>query len=268
MAANLLISEFAERTGFTASALRYYEQMGLLTADSRTPAGYRLYDEKAAAKLRFIARAKHLGLPLEEIRDLVAIWDGGLCAHVQDRLRTHVAAKSQEVQARIEELSGFADELAAAQVELSGPAPEGGCGDDCGCTAQGSVSSARRLLTLTTTRHRGNAEARVAQVVSASHSVAPVACTLGAADQPARMAEWRDILAAVTRRDPVAGGVSLSFPFDPDLASHVADLALREQSCCAFFDFTLRIGAGSLVLDVRAPDAGADVIAELFGASA
>jgi DNA-binding transcriptional MerR regulator len=44
----------------------------LVAAAERTPAGYRLYDEAALERLRFIARAKQLGLPLEEIRDLPA----------------------------------------------------------------------------------------------------------------------------------------------------------------------------------------------------
>ena len=81
-----LISELAARSGFTASTLRYYGQVGLLAAADRTPAGYRRYDEAAVTRLRFIDRAKQLGLPLEEIRELVGIWDQGRCAHVQDKL--------------------------------------------------------------------------------------------------------------------------------------------------------------------------------------
>jgi DNA-binding transcriptional MerR regulator len=82
--------------------------VGLLAATERSSGGYRLYDEAAVARLRFIDRAKHLGLPLEEIRDLVAVWDGGLCAHVQDRLRAHITIKSVEVRDRIADLTVFA----------------------------------------------------------------------------------------------------------------------------------------------------------------
>jgi DNA-binding transcriptional MerR regulator len=76
------ISELAERTGFPASTLRYYEQQGLLPAVARTSGGYRSYDERTVERLSFIARAKQLDLPLDEIRDLAAVWDDGACAPV------------------------------------------------------------------------------------------------------------------------------------------------------------------------------------------
>lgn len=87
MSATLLISELAARSGFSASALRYYEQVGLLSAAERTRGGYRLYEESALSRLRFIDRAKSLGLPLEEIRELVAVWDGGLCGNAARSMR-------------------------------------------------------------------------------------------------------------------------------------------------------------------------------------
>ena len=133
MTASLLISDLAARSGFSASTLRYYEQVGLLAATERSSGGYRLYDEAVLGRLRFIDRAKQLGLPLEEIRELVAVWEGGLCAHVQDRLRDHVTAKSAEVRRRIDDLTVFAGQLDAALTGLSMQAPDGPCGDGCGC---------------------------------------------------------------------------------------------------------------------------------------
>jgi DNA-binding transcriptional MerR regulator len=49
----LTISGLAERTGFPLSTLRYYEQVGVLAPPSRTPAGYRTYDERSAERLQF-----------------------------------------------------------------------------------------------------------------------------------------------------------------------------------------------------------------------
>lgn len=73
------ISQLAERSGVPATTLRFYETAGLLPAD-RTAAGYRLYDQEAVERLAFIGAAKHLGLPLEEIADLLGVWEtGGLC---------------------------------------------------------------------------------------------------------------------------------------------------------------------------------------------
>lgn len=80
------ISQLTERTGVPATTLRFYEQQGLLPAQ-RSPAGYRLYDDSAVDRLGFIGAGKHLGLPLEEIRELLGVWESGLCVQVQDRLR-------------------------------------------------------------------------------------------------------------------------------------------------------------------------------------
>ncbi|WP_458083701.1 hypothetical protein [Streptomyces malaysiensis] len=53
----------------------------------------------------------------------------------------------------------------------------------------------------------------------------------------------------------------------PGLAAEVAALAAAEQSCCAFFDFTLRLAPDALQLDVRAPAGAAEMPADLFGVS-
>ena len=84
----LTIGQVAERTGFSASSLRYYEGIGLVVPAARTDAGYRLYDEAAVGRLAFIARAKQLGCTLEEITDLVSIWDGERCGPVQRRKKS------------------------------------------------------------------------------------------------------------------------------------------------------------------------------------
>ncbi|HEX4981710.1 MAG TPA: MerR family transcriptional regulator, partial [Ilumatobacteraceae bacterium] len=91
MTTGLRIKEVADASGFSASTLRYYEQIGLLPEASRTPAGYRMFDERTLDRLAFIARAKRLGCSLEEITGLITAWDGGQCGPVQDQLRHLVA---------------------------------------------------------------------------------------------------------------------------------------------------------------------------------
>jgi DNA-binding transcriptional MerR regulator len=70
----LSISEVAQETGFSPSALRFYESAGLITP-ARTPAGYRSYDAASIETLLFIARAKRLGLSLDDIGGLVTLFD-------------------------------------------------------------------------------------------------------------------------------------------------------------------------------------------------
>lgn len=67
----LTIGQLAKRTGLRTSALRYYEEQALLTPATRSDAGYRLYDERAEQRVRFIGRAQRLGFSLEEIKQLL-----------------------------------------------------------------------------------------------------------------------------------------------------------------------------------------------------
>lgn len=63
----LPISEIAHRSGFTASALRYYEAEGLITAE-RSAGGQRRYPRSVLRRLSFIRAASNIGLTIEEIR--------------------------------------------------------------------------------------------------------------------------------------------------------------------------------------------------------
>jgi DNA-binding transcriptional MerR regulator len=271
MTATLRISQLAERSGFRPSALRYYEQVGLLEAAERTPAGYRMYEESAVPRLQFIDRAKQLGLPLEEIRELIAVWDGGQCVHVRDRLARRITAKSGEVRSRIRELTGFAAQLDATRAELSRPAPDGPCGPGCGC-GEGAGSSSERvrapeMVPLMRRRPAGDSSANPAlEGEPPAEMRAPVACTLDAAERSGRLDAWDELLTEVTGRERLDGGVRLTFPPSPVLAGRLGELAAREQACCAFFTFALRLDADGLRFDVTAPEDAAGVVADLFGA--
>ena len=126
------IGEVAEASGFRASALRYYESVGLLTPAGRTASGYRVFDEAALTRLAFIARAKQLGCSLEEITDLVRVWDG-TCEPVQRRFHRLVTSKLAETERRIAELQALHHQLEDAAVQLAGRALDGPCDGACAC---------------------------------------------------------------------------------------------------------------------------------------
>ena len=67
----LTVGEVAGRSGFAASALRYYERAGLIDAE-RSPGGQRRYARSVLRRLAFIRAARHVGLSLDEVRDLLA----------------------------------------------------------------------------------------------------------------------------------------------------------------------------------------------------
>lgn len=139
------IGEVAERTGFSTSALRYYEGIGLVEPATRTAAGYRVYDDGTLSRLAFISRAKQLGCTLEEITDLVGVWDGERCGPVQRRFHALVTAKLAETRRRIAELTAFADQLHAAASRLAGPAVDGPCDEGCACHALDAALAPVRL---------------------------------------------------------------------------------------------------------------------------
>jgi MerR family transcriptional regulator, redox-sensitive transcriptional activator SoxR len=69
MSERMSISEVARRVGLQASAIRYYEQIGLVPRAERI-SGQRRYDRPAVYRLAVIQRARQLGFTLDEVREL------------------------------------------------------------------------------------------------------------------------------------------------------------------------------------------------------
>lgn len=67
----LPIGEVARRAGLAASALRYYEDQGLIDAH-RSPSGRRMYPRAVLRRLAFVRAAQRVGLTLEEIKEALA----------------------------------------------------------------------------------------------------------------------------------------------------------------------------------------------------
>jgi MerR family redox-sensitive transcriptional activator SoxR len=66
MSTLLPIGEVAKRSGVAASALRFYEERGLI-ASERAGSGHRRYPRPALRRIAFIVFAQRIGLTLEEI---------------------------------------------------------------------------------------------------------------------------------------------------------------------------------------------------------
>ncbi|MFF6788826.1 MerR family transcriptional regulator [Streptomyces filamentosus] len=65
------IGELARRTGLTVKTIRFYSDRGIVTPTDRSPAGYRLYDTGAVARLDLVRTLRTLGLDLPTIRRIV-----------------------------------------------------------------------------------------------------------------------------------------------------------------------------------------------------
>jgi DNA-binding transcriptional MerR regulator len=127
------ISELAGQAGVAASTVRYYERIGLLPSPVRTASGYRAYADDAAARLLFVTRAKRIGLTLEQIAELLAVWDGVHCATAHEQIVQLVAMKRVEVVEQIAELQRFIGQLEEISDTLQKAPPPTTCLPDLSC---------------------------------------------------------------------------------------------------------------------------------------
>jgi MerR family copper efflux transcriptional regulator len=103
------IGEAARASGVTAKMIRHYESVGLFPEASRTEAGYRQYGDRDVHMLRFIRHSRDLGFSIEQIRELLGLW--------QNRRRPSRQVKAL-AQAHIRELEEKAHDLLAMKATL------------------------------------------------------------------------------------------------------------------------------------------------------
>ncbi len=105
----LTIGKAAARADISVDAIRFYEREGLLRSAQKTGAGYRLFDEDALRRIRFIKQAQACGFSLAEIRELLAFRRsvGGCCEDV----RKVAIEKKLEMERRIKSLRAMSAAL-------------------------------------------------------------------------------------------------------------------------------------------------------------
>lgn len=142
----LKVGEVARLTGLSVKTLHHYEERGLAEPTRRTETGYRLYGEEAVARLKFIKRAKLLGLTLEEIKELVSLAAGCNRGEILPRLEDVLEDKLEEAERKMRELAAFKDSLLYYRERLAEADPEESCDLEtsfCGCleaaTGEGSA---------------------------------------------------------------------------------------------------------------------------------
>ena len=103
------IGQASERSGVSAKMIRYYEDIGLITAPLRTKSNYRVYGEDEIHVLRFIKRSRTLGFSVEETAILLGLWQdrSRASAEVKDIATAHITA----LETKIAELNGMVKTL-------------------------------------------------------------------------------------------------------------------------------------------------------------
>lgn len=74
--ASLGIGALASATGVSVTALRYYDEVGLVIPAGRV-GGKRRYETSAVGRVSFVRRAQEVGFSLDQIRDILSDTTGG-----------------------------------------------------------------------------------------------------------------------------------------------------------------------------------------------
>lgn len=125
--AQLTIGVLAERTGLNVSAIRYYEEIGLIPQAMRRPSGHRVYGTAAQELLTLIRQCRDFGFSVEDTRALVSLASSQDrdCVEAREIAQVHldtVRARLAELHALERGLSRFV--TACTDQCVGGPAPQ------------------------------------------------------------------------------------------------------------------------------------------------
>ncbi|GAB1644850.1 hypothetical protein [Krasilnikovia sp. MM14-A1259] len=250
-------------------------------------------------RARLVAGATRLGIGGAELAELEALAERGDCAAVRRRTAHIVdgllaaaelrvveqiehaaraggngpgdAASTADQQRAVTELTAQVARLQAAAHRLAEtqapslvepqaalpraaePPGQGACDEACPCATVGAAEITPRI------------PASRAALTGDSDLVCTIAG--GAEAMHARVGEWQAVLATATGREPAAGGVTLTFAYDPAVTVELARLAAAEYACCSFFTFGITVGPPGVRFTVAARPDAADVVAALFGSA-
>jgi MerR family transcriptional regulator, copper efflux regulator len=121
----LQIGQVAANSGVPIKTIRYYEELGLLKPLGRTESKFRLFQPDAIARLRFIKRLQKLGLSLQEIAEILQVYDRGLlpCDEIKQKLEQQmldIDRRIQELQTLRSEIGNLLGDWAPAEETRSG----------------------------------------------------------------------------------------------------------------------------------------------------
>jgi Cu(I)-responsive transcriptional regulator len=110
----MTIREAAAASGLPVKTIRFYEEIGLISP-ARAANGYRVFSERDMHELTFLARARGLGFPLDDCRELLSLWRDRdrASADVRAIAHRHIAALDAKM-AELEAMRATLADLVAA----------------------------------------------------------------------------------------------------------------------------------------------------------
>jgi MerR family transcriptional regulator, copper efflux regulator len=103
------IGRAAKASGVSVKMIRHYEAIGLLKDVARTYSNYRVYSGKDVHTLRFIKRARTLGFSVDDIRELLSLWQNK--ARSSASVKKVAASHMEELKRRIAEMQSMVTTL-------------------------------------------------------------------------------------------------------------------------------------------------------------
>jgi MerR family copper efflux transcriptional regulator len=117
------IGELAQRAGISASAIRYYEQAGLMPQAERGANGYRIYGEPALERINLIQIGQKLGFTLEAILAVTKLEGPALI----DGLLKNLDARLQDIEQMMQTLAEQRASLERTKQDVEAAWAKGEC---------------------------------------------------------------------------------------------------------------------------------------------
>ena len=122
MGITFTITDLAKEFDLTTRAIRFYEDMGLLSPQREGVGGRsRVYSARDRTRLKLTLRAKRLGLSLTEAKDIIDLYDSPRDTGLQlQKFLSVLAAHRQELEEQMTDLQANLEEVKQHEKEAKG----------------------------------------------------------------------------------------------------------------------------------------------------
>jgi MerR family transcriptional regulator, copper efflux regulator len=133
MEQSLSISEVALEVGLSSKTIRFYEESGVIKPLARADNSYRRFSERDVQRLQLIKRARDIGLPLSEIKNIVSECIDKGCLEARNYVAENVPSYLHTINRRLAELQTLKQDLLALQAHYQADGKEWAHSTDTCC---------------------------------------------------------------------------------------------------------------------------------------